>query len=456
MRAPCILGILLFAVAAGCLGPPPDSDIPDPTDADPLDTRRVVAATNVVVEPEGEGGEPMLGVTPDGTLFTYSWPPDPTSWISVYRSVDGGATWESVGARPLEETSGDPDLTVDVDGTVWFDALIRGCTFVAVSQDAGESWTVNEKVCLGAAYDRPRIVPAEGGRAYLYHDNGYGSTSVLGTSDHGGTWTPVPAVAEWSAQAPLTRPGWGGGGFWNPATGSVFFTYTVREGPPSPLLGLTYAPGFGVLRDDGGTFDVQTVPGVSWSSGDSIGGGVVDGAADDAGNIYLTWAESIDGEVQIRLAVSSDDGATWSGPIPVDEPGGTAIFPTVAAGAEGHVAIAYYETGAAGAPQSVSEDAFWNVTLAWTADALTDEPAFEYGNLSHRAIKQGPICPGGLVSCGDGNGDRALLEFFDIQALPDGRVAGVWSSTREGGTAEEAVNVFGSTDESLLAPGTTG
>ena len=82
------------------------------------------------------------------------------------------------------------------------------------------------------------------------------------------------------------------------------------------------------------------------SSGSSFNPRKVD--ADDAGNIYLTWGESYDGDVAVYVAGSQDDGLTWTEKVRVDNATTGKVFPVVTAGADGRVAVAY--CGSQGAP----------------------------------------------------------------------------------------------------------
>ena len=146
----------------------------------------------------------------------------------------------------------------------------------------------------------------------------------------------------------------------------------------------------------------------------------------------------------VFLAVSTDDGASWRPPVRVDSgPGRSRVFPAIAAGAPGKVAVAYYEADRAGYPSRVV-DGVWNVTVAWTGDALAEAPTFERGTLSTTPARVGPICPDG-TTC---RGNRELLDYFSLKRLPDGRAAAAWTSTND--VEGRVVNVFGVTSAPIL------
>lgn len=444
MRVPAVALLVSGILLAGCLDEANPASVLDPLpDLLPKSVARVVT----VVDPEGGMGEPSLGVTPDGVLFTTGVDHDAaTNYDSgaVFRSRDGGATWEKVGAPTSPFPNFDPDLAVDQDGAVWYDILWLGCNAVAVSRDQGDSWTMNPVVCNGPVGDRQYVIPTKGGEAFLYfHQLPTFQQTAMRTTDYGATWLPTGPAEGLDAHHLVLNEGsgWGGGGFWNPATESVFFTYTwFADGVAG---GGSWSPAFSVTRDDGLTWEVQKLPN---AGGRSHGLSLVVGAADEAGNVYIAWSETNEKDSGVYYAASRDDGKTFGSPVRVDNGTGSNVFPAITAGAGGEIAIAYYESSEDGYPSDVSDDATWNVTLAWTKNATDPQPSFERAQLSNRSVKQGPICPDG-AGC---MGDRQLLDYFSVKRMPDGRVAAVWTSTED--VEEKTVNVFGATDAALLAP----
>lgn len=441
--------VLLAAFLAGCAAPAADTALVPGGLLDPV-TVPVLATVNTIIDPEGGQGEPSLGVAPDGTLFTHGpssrgLPLDGVPFSgtvnrgggTVYRSTDGGATWEAL-ASPNLPPDLDPDLAVDVDGTVWDDILYVGCNSVAVSRDNGETWTSNPLACGGPVHDRQYVVPTQGGTAYLYSHQlpSFQQTGVK-TTDYGRTWLPLGPIEGTSPHHLLVNEGsgWGGSGFWNPTTDSVFFTYTWFEGG---LAEGAWYPAASVTRDGGVTFEVVKA---ATAGGESLGLSLVVGAADAAGNVYLAWAETVgENSTGVFLASSSDDGATWSAPKRVDAGTGGVILPAIAARGASQVAVAYYEANVPTLPDDAEDGTTWNVTLATTGDALSDAPSWTRGQLSLAPAKVGPLCTSG-ASC---SGDRELLDYFQVKFLPDGGVASIWTSTEA--VEDETVNVVGATD----------
>lgn len=448
-RAVCLV-LIVGLTLAGCIGagdPAPGIEDPGQGPEGQVSTWDAAAnalaspfAFNVLVDPEGTGTEPMLGVAPDGTLYTYSRRPSAdgvqAGAMTVYASRDGGITWASVGS-PVP-FSYDPDLVVDAQGTVWFDTYVvpTRCNSVAVLRAGQTDWTLNPHVCNGAAIDRPRIVPLGEGAAYLYHVSSAvpGVMGILKTTDHGVTWTPI------AHRLPdNVADGFGSGGFVNPVSGAVFlqhlqFRYDNVFGnvAGSLVAGTPVAvPGYTMTTDGGLTWQRQALPGIEWTeenAGQVGGTGFTDGASDDHGNVFMVWADGASGTSTIRLMHSPDDGKTWGPPVVVDASATSKMMPNVVARGDGRVAVAYYEADEPGRPEAVSAQARWGVKVAWTEDATAATPTFQSANLSVAPNHQGPVCTHAATDA-RACGERQLGDFFDLQAMPDGRVAAVWAST---------------------------
>lgn len=422
---------VLFIAAtlmAGCLSQAPDAlDVVD----EPADKVPFVSVRTLVAD-DDSGPEPSLGVTPEGVFFT-------NLGTAVFRSTDDGKTWEKVG-EPLNAIPNfDPDLAVDADGTVWESHLYVACSAVSSSSDLGETWTENPAGCQTGPGDRQYVIPTEGGEAFLYlHQLPTFYQTVARTTDYGATWIPLgPAETPGHAIFATGSSGWGGGGFWNPVTDSVFFTYSWNDGVTGVPAPGSYpsGPGFSVTRDDL-TFSHHTA---AVYDGTPLGLALVTGAADRAGNIYLTWGESHDGDVAVYVAGSQDDGRTWTEKQRVDANETGKVFPVVTAGDNGHVAVAYYEAAEKAHPDHVQGE--WNVTLAWTDDFFGNA-TWETARLNNESVKSGPICISG-TTC---SGNREFADYFDATTTPDGRVAVTYNRLID----DRLRNEFALTSEAIL------
>ncbi|MEA3136450.1 MAG: hypothetical protein QOC71_731 [Thermoplasmata archaeon] len=396
-----------------------------------------VLVESVVAAGDG-GSEPSLGVAPNGHLFT-------DLGSDVYRSVDEGRTWTLMGNPSAPVPNFDPDLAVDVDGNVWESRLYVGCAAVAVSQDDGETWSSNPAVCPLAGGDRQYVVPTTGCEAYLYfHQLPSFHQTATKTTDCGRTWLPTGPV-EFPDHFIFVNggSGWGGGGFWNQPTGSVFFTFSYNHHQGSDQLQGTNGAGYSVTRDGGLTW---TAAQAALLDGRQLGLGLVTGAADDAGNVYLTWGEALgDGadDLAIYVAASKDDGQTWGEKVRVDNGTGSKVFPVIVAGQAGKVAVAYYEGSEAAFPDDMQGT--WNVTLAYTADFFGNG-TFSHAQLTSTPVKEGPICISG-TTCSD---NREFADYFDAVRMPDGRVGVTYNLLEDGDGALR--NGFVMTSQPLLGP----
>ncbi len=167
------------------------------------------------------------------------------------------------------------------------------------------------------------------------------------------------------------------------------------------------------------------------------------GDVDSAGNVYAVWAlnSARPNAVQpggapshtydIWFAASHDGGVNFYGPWRVSSGVGTSVFPSIAAGDNGRVDIAWYQSSGVappilsdpstpgqltGGPNQMPAGSTWNVMFAQSLNANTREPVFTASQASDHVIHSGSISIGGLT----GSSDRSLLDFFQVAVGPDG------------------------------------
>ncbi len=247
--------------------------------------------------------------------------------ILFARSTDDGATWSTPAAlnsRAAVDGTSARDLFVDVAAdmsgvviAIWQSSGIGGAAY-ARSIDGGLTWSAAALIGIGGS--EPRIV-TDGAGVWLAV---WSSTADLGGTigtdddilysrsvDNGLTWSPVAvlnsdAATDGIKDDVLPQIAGDGAGTWVATWGSG-----ARVGVSSSFdNGLTWTPV--VLAD-------VTDPDRGGSSPrPSIG-------TDGAGKWLLVWdgfdpggSSGTGSDVDLFLVTSSDDGLTWSSPVPVD------------------------------------------------------------------------------------------------------------------------------------------
>jgi PKD repeat protein len=126
---------------------------------------------------------------------------------------------------------------------------------------------------------------------------------------------------------------------------------------------------------------------------------------DNAGNVYLTWADKYD----IFLAVSKDRAQTWD-ITKVTQTEGARVLPWVVGGDSGRVGLTWYESEIVGDSDSLNEmdNASWDVKAAVSVDALSENRTF-YITTIHEDVHVGTIKTSGAS---DEPADRDLGDYF--------------------------------------------
>ena len=161
---------------------------------------------------------------------------------------------------------------------------------------------------------------------------------------------------------------------------------------------------------------------------------------DSSGNLYMTWDESGEGdrEAGVWFSYSTDAGKSWATPTRVDTNGNTDIWPWLAVGDDGKVAVAWL-----GADQKLPNhdaetagDQKWRVYIAQTLNGLgctgSSSPGFRVATATPRPVHKSTICQGGTI-CQAERIDRRLGDFFTIEIDNSGHVWAGYSDTAEGG-----------------------
>ncbi|HEX4446160.1 MAG TPA: sialidase family protein [Polyangiaceae bacterium] len=178
-----------------------------------------------------------------------------------------------------------------------------------------------------------------------------------------------------------THPVSGSDGY--PPAGAVGPDGTVYV-PKGSAMGLDIA----TSKDEGDTWTDDIVTGSTFVGTSSRNWLSLNVTADSAGNIYAAWSD--DKDLLPYLAVTKDQGATWSVPVSVAAPGVlTSAYPSITVGTPGYVAIAYYgSTTARGSTDGYfsSDGLAYGAYLTVTKNLFDAVPVFWSAQLNDPAI----------------------------------------------------------------------
>jgi hypothetical protein len=336
--------------------------------------------------------EPLVTVAPDGTTYF-----SPTR--KLFRSTDDGATWADISppvtAAP-PATSTDTSVSVAPDGTLWWTRFwpFAGPTLACRSTDRGDSWSCND-VAIGGVTDRMWIVGVSAQEAYLQTMEAMVQPVWARTTDGGTTWLPTAAAETHGWNGSLTRDHgtgqvwqvlrtFGSGQPWSTTDGAgearlLLFRVDGAQGQLVPTeTGVPMADAFPAM---------SAVDGVLWLAGET---------ADSVGSRHPVAARSTDG------------GTTWTR-FALPTSSASVTFTSIAAGARGRVAVAFYGSDRAGDPQRNGGQ--WDLHVVETSDGGAATPAWTETVVA-RGIHTGSICAG--VACAEQGDDPVARDFGDL------------------------------------------
>jgi hypothetical protein len=435
-----------------------------------------------------DGGEPSIG-----------W--DPARGAAIYGAGTKNVrlSWDSAGtmtatdvSAPTSATSLDAITVTDRNTARTFVSQLAGaCSLMSYSDNAGASWTPTSGCGAGALLDHQSVgggpfhagSPVQAVTSYpdaVYYcaqDSYNGQCSV--SQDGGLTFNPaVPAynspandpadpntqiAAEGGAcsalhghvrvgpdgTAYLPIKGCGG----QPTAGNL--TNTEYWGG-HPSLSTTQDNGLRWLihRVDAGNNSDESDPSVAVGRGDRFPGG----------RVYLGWedgtnpTESSYGTTSAaKIAMSTDDGQTWSTPVDVSTPLGihNVQFPELIAGDDDRAAFAWLGTTAIGDDQhngfigADGNPAVWHLYVSmtydggqtWTTVDTTPTDPVQRGCVDLQGTSNKNITDNNVCS------QRNLLDFNDITVDSEGRPLVAFADGCTGNCV---------TDPTVLSQGATG
>ena len=424
------------------------------------------------------GGEPILTVHPDGQLlwgshagtthFYSPASPSPTSGAFVenyqgqtyYYVSEDGATFDFVSRTPIDAADvqaiagvplsgfSDPEFAIDQAGNVYISEINLANVAVSKSTDGGRTYTL-QNVFAFTGSDRQWMAADRENELYM-SANGFGGGPFPGEpapTEDGHTPGPVGNLGHFLAKST------DGGQTWNGAS------YTNTEGIGDLQIdqqrGILYelAESGGALsiarypkvRDELTNFTVEKftiVEGLGLTAVQRLIDPTLDIDAD--GNLYVVWSDNGSGEggraEGVYYAYSTDRGETWSAPLRVDPDDRDIVWPWLAVGAPGNVAIGWLQsdqaTDAVLPGEAGGTAAKWDVAVAVTTTGLgcggDAVPGFAVTTASSEPIHTGTICQHG-TTCQTDLTDRRLGDYFSLEVDQDGRIHVAVSDTRQGG-----------------------
>ena len=396
------------------------------------------------------GGEPIIFTHPDGTL--------------LYGSHAGTTHF-------FAPASADEQIAA-------FAGNYRGQTYYYFSEDHGRTWSYVDRTLppdstIGSGFSDPEFAYDTAGNVYVSEIN-LVNISMSKSGDSGRTYQEQNLFAQTVTDRQWTEGdeedvvylianNIGGGTFpTQPVGNSGHFLYKSKDGGATFSAGQQDDNGLGDIRvdkRDGSLYEAQyngnelvmrvfrnarqddlsfedfvVAEGVSmlahWPAFD----------LDPAGNVYITWDESGNGdrEAGIYYAYSTDRGKSWSTPVRLDKNENTDIWPWIAVGDEGRVAVAWFQADTTLPDQDAESTGThgWTVEAAQSLNGLgclsSTVPAFRNSTAVPEAIHTGTICQGG-TTCQAMAIDRRLGDYFSIEIAGDGNLVLAYSDTRMGG-----------------------
>ncbi|MDX6479543.1 MAG: hypothetical protein QOG85_53 [Gaiellaceae bacterium] len=387
----------------------------------------------VPADPQRDEAEPLIVSDRAGLIYTCG--PTGFSQGADYAQVstDGGDQFHLLGTPPRGQQTlgggGDCALATgaapNVQGHYQYAYTGLGALSgfsTAISPDNGHTLTpagvdtTGGVTSNGALADRQWMTFTDDHTVLLsYNQQQPRNAVVLKSTDGGLTYSGTSAIA-----AP--NPEFPGPMHWIPSLHTVVMPWTKGE-----------EVNLAISQDGGDTWtDCMVAKGAKVAGGTA---GFATADVDNAGNVYVAWADSADYHTWLTALHAADlakcnqsitaVGATPDGQ-PTVQPGfttpvqmdrnavRTTVFPWVAAGgATGRVAVAFYGTTQDGDPNTSSFRGAWNVYVSQTLNAFGATPAVGQVKATTHPFHYDSICLNGL-GCDISGGDRSLADFFAI------------------------------------------
>jgi hypothetical protein len=380
----------------------------------------------------------------------------------LWKSIDGGATFPYLGepdgtqdhCATLPQCAGlgggDDSTDVSSDGYLYVSSLWIGNVTVSTSMDGGtggvlpgQAWQVHPTAASVVADDRMWVAaygPQTLNMTYRQAP-GTGDLFFVKSTDAGKTFgAPVLVRSGDSTEGNLVVDTYNGN----------LYTSTIPSNATNQIKLLK--------STDGGATWSETLAYTAPAGSDPAHKFTIL-AVDRGGNLYLVFSQSnADGSYHVYLTTSTNQGASWSTAVRVDNGTGTStygVMPWVVAGSPGVVDITWL--GSSTSPNTFPSA--WYVFFAQVTNALSGSPTIAQNQVLSKSIHDQDICFNGSGCAANPRqspGNRDLLEYYTMTldqngnaniAYPDSLTAdcpantcetNTWFSKQTGGSSAYA------------------
>ncbi len=375
-----VLAALLGATLAGCADVSDIPDVPVVEEPAPLDALTMLAPVDLQC-PEyltyrqacAGFGEPTLEVAGDGTIW-YSAVCCVGQSPPIWTSRDNGSTFQPL---PFADRTGvvrdafgvEGDFAIDDEGNVFFFDISAGTSwFTKFLADGSHVFTKADP--FPPLVDRPWVRAGAADEVFIVYNSGIDSWFYRST-DGGLTWS-----------YPGHSFGCNLAGFGQGAERDHLLVHACQTLWQSHDGGLTWDAGVRLGHQNDGS-GPDTAP-----------------FADDAGHAYVPQIWGHEDHDGLAVAAVLSDGTQIDHQITT---AGLADYPWLVAGAEGHVAVAYYGADNASAPE-------WTLRIAYTQNAHEENATWTIIQADPQVLFTGDL-------------GRQPGDFLQIRHTPEGDLA---------------------------------
>jgi hypothetical protein len=387
------------------------------------------------------GGEPSIQDDGQGRLYitTPQGLGSTSSGVLLTRSVDGGANFLPNQVIGGVFGGGDSDIITDVTTQDTYYADL-GAVFSTVGHSSDHGATFPTQTQTAPDDDREWLTTIGPTLFLTYHDLAQNIPLIFISTDHGATFSPGGTggqiigpgdvgFADAKCNTLVSKPVADANGNLYILTNTSTLAENVAAGcATTSSLDRLY---LSVSHDGGHTFTTYLVNDISAATtGKATSGswGHVFNqlGIDAAGNLYVAASGTLDGSLPLQsyLLVSKDGGKTWSQPIATQGmPNNGQLFPAIAVGQAGQVAVGYYQGLKADNLAAANNFQFF---VDQSFNATDPSPTFTHTQLpdlgAATTVHPDGICTSGILCLPGQTSNRNLADFESMTVDPAGNL----------------------------------